>query len=65
MNYNCEICSKFDSCKKNKNANTSNCRLFIPDEEKELKVIKEKEESRKKMAQLKTKLFPFDFTKYL
>ena len=65
MNYNCQICEKFDTCKKNKNSNTTNCRLFIPNEEKELKAIKEKEESRKKLAQLKTKLFPFDITKYL
>lgn len=61
MNYKCKICDKTETCKKDKTRNTANCRLFIPNEEKELKAIKEKEEARKKLAKLKNRLFPFDF----
>lgn len=48
----CKICTKLDTCKKNKER-ASNCRLFIPDEEKELELIKKAEEARKKLKDMK------------
>ena len=48
----CLICDKSDDCKKNKNSNTSNCRLFIPNKEKEIKHLKEVEESNKRLKKL-------------
>lgn len=68
MNYKCKICDKVETCKKDKTRNTANCRLFIPNEEKELKFLKEREEkreeSRKRLSKIKSLLFPYDITKY-
>ena len=55
MNYNCRICDKAETCKKNKNSNTSNCRLFIPSKEKELAYLKERQEAREKLAKINKK----------
>lgn len=49
---NCLICDKYDSCKKNKDSNTSNCRLFVPNKEKEIKHIKALEETNKKLKKM-------------
>ena len=68
MNYNCMICDKAKTCKKNKNSNTNNCKLFIPNEEKERELLKERKETErylKKRFPNFPSLVPFDYTEYL
>ena len=47
----CKICTKLDTCKKNKER-ASNCRLFVPSEEKELELLKKADEARKKLKEI-------------
>ena len=57
MDYHCKICKKEETCKKNKNSNNTNCRLFVPSSEKEMKLLKERAEAKERLEKFNKEMY--------